>query len=112
MQNKSKAIDWMSEFANDGLRTYEDVAELYAAEGWGCKMCGQLTSPEWWCCGGDIFCTRCKKALWRELREPSTRFPTRTETGLARTVTRAYNPDSQGFEVAAWQRKEYERLYS
>lgn len=94
------------------IETYEDVAELYAAEGWGCKCCGKLTSPSWWKGeGGDTYCLRCKKQMWNELRVRFTKYPTRAEAGVTRTVTRVYDPTSQGFEVAAAMRAEYERMY-
>jgi hypothetical protein len=40
------------------------------------------------------------------------RYPTRKASGLPQTVTWQHDPNSQGFEYAAWSRAEYARLYS
>lgn len=99
-------------YAEMGLRTYEDIQEANCAEGWGCKCCGKLYSPAWWTCkDGDIYCTSCTDHMAKELRIEFAAFPTREESGLERTVERTYDPNSQGFEVAAFQRREHERIY-
>lgn len=97
----------------DDIRTYEDVEELHAAEGWGCKCCGWLSSDAWWQSSGDRYCTRCKKALWNELRVSSVKYPTRKEAGItaAPLVPRAYNPASEGHAYAAWARADYDRIH-
>lgn len=113
MATKSTTIeDTFALYAEMGLRTYEDIAEANCAEGWGCKCCGKLHSASWWTCpAGDIYCTGCKDHMAGELRIKFTAFPTREESGLTRTVERTYDENSQGFEVAAFQRQEHERIY-
>lgn len=102
----------LAPYAEMGIRTYEDIAELNATEGWGCKCCGKLHAAAWLTCkSGDIYCPRCAAGMRRELRIDFVAFPTREESGLKRTVERVYNPDSQGWEVAAFQRREHERIY-
>lgn len=112
MATKTTLADTFALYAEQGIRTYEDIEELNAAEGWGCKCCGKLSSPAWWTCpAGDIYCTGCKEQMRKELRIKFTAFPTRAASGLTRTVVRVYDPTSQGFEVAAWQREEHKRIY-
>lgn len=102
-------MEFMTE---DGMRTYEDIQELYAAIGWGCKLCGKLSSPAWWQCSGDTYCGRCKTDMSRELgRLKWHRYPTREASGLPRTKVWEHNPSSDGFAYAAWTRAEYRRLY-
>lgn len=99
-------------YAEMGTRTYEDIEEFYAAQGWGCKCCGKLSAPSWWtCAAGDIYCGDCKERMRTELRIKFAAFPTREASGLPRTVVHIYDSTSQGFEVAAWQREEYQRIY-
>jgi hypothetical protein len=43
--------------------THEDLEEMYAAEGRGCKSCEAPTSASWWRGGGDIYCLACKGAM-------------------------------------------------
>lgn len=103
-------MEFMTE---DGMRTYEDIEEMYAAIGWGCKCCGELSSPQWWQTSGDTYCKRCKKEMSAELgRLRWHRYPTRKASGLPQTVIWKHDPSSQGFEYAAWSRAEYARIYS
>lgn len=110
----TKAADAIrAPFAELGIRTHEDIEEANAANGWGCKCCGELSSPSWWTClHGDIYCLGCKRHMASELRIRFVAFPTRATAGLQRTVVHTYNPASQGFEVAAWQRAEHARMYA
>lgn len=102
----------LAPYAELNLHTHEDIEEANAAEGWGCKCCGKLSSASWWTCEhGDIYCLGCKRHMASELRIRFVAFPTRAASGRTRTVVRAYDPTSQGFEVAAWQRQEHERIY-
>ena len=97
----------------DGIATYEDVQDFFAAHGWGCKCCGSLDSDAWWQSSGDTYCTRCKKALWNELRVSSVKYPTRAEAGVTAALARrwVFNPASEGHQYAAWTRAEYDRIH-
>lgn len=101
-------MEFMTE---DGQRTYEDIQELYAALGWGCKNCGQLSSPEWWQTSGDTYCKACKKEMTAELgRLRWHKYPTRKASGLPQTVVYVFDPKSEGHAYAEWSRNEYARL--
>lgn len=89
------------------LKTYEDVEALYLALGWGCKCCGRLNSASWHQCGGDTYCGGCKRHMQDELG--GLKF-TEYEHG-PRTVEIIPDETGQGFEVAAHQRMEHERIY-
>ena len=62
--------DWMA-------LTHEDLEEMYAREGYGCKACDAPTSVSWWRGEGDIYCLGCKRQLWRELRVKCTQVARR-----------------------------------
>lgn len=91
------------------FNTYEDIQAFFAAEGWGCKCCGELTSDAWWKCQGDTYCTRCKRALWNELRVRCTRVSSRQPGQAPATWKR----DLSGFghDYAANLRVEYARIH-
>lgn len=63
--------------------THEDLEELYAREGYGCKACDKPTSDSWWRIEHDIYCASCKRRLWRELRVRGTRVLTRAEAAAS-----------------------------
>lgn len=96
--------------------TYEGITEHYAAYGWGCTCCGQLTSETWWSgtpTMGDIYCLACKLAMWKELRVVSYRYPTRAEAGLtAATVTPVHDPTHPGWDYHRHAVAGYARLHS
>lgn len=89
------------------IKTYEDVEALFRALGWGCKCCGRLNSASWHEASGDTYCRGCKTHMQAEL--PGVHF-TEYPRG-PRTAQFADEPDGQGFEVAAHQRQEHERIY-
>jgi hypothetical protein len=105
--NRSKEI------AMTELNTYEDIEEFYAAEGYGCKVCGQLTSCDWFASEanlemGDIWCYICKITIGKEVRAKFAKFPHR-----AKGVTvepRRYNPASDGWAISEYQKNEHFRF--
>jgi len=109
---RSEADVTFADYAEINFRTYEDIQELYCADGWGCKCCGKLFSPNWLQCEGDTYCDGCQAHMLTDMPElVFERYPTRAESGLSRTVARVHNPDSDGFELAAFARREHERIY-
>lgn len=106
----------MKFYTEPGHETYEDVQEFHAAKGWGCKCCGELSSPEWWQTSGDTYCKRCKKEMSAELgRLQWHRYPTREEAGKTRTIVwaeQANPPAKDGFDYAEWQRADYARMHA
>lgn len=66
-------------YADWNALTHEDLEEMYAAEGRGCKGCEAPTSESWWRGGGDIYCLACKRSM-RGLGVKFTRVARRSGT--------------------------------
>ena len=88
-------------------KTYQDVTALYLAIGWGCKFCGRLNTVAWYQCSGDTYCQGCKNYMLRE--QPDLKFMQYPRG--KQTIQVQPDPDSQGFEVAAQQRMEFEKVH-
>lgn len=93
----------------DGIRTYNDIANFFAAKGWGCKQCGKLHSSSWWQCSGDTYCWTCKKLMNMELR--GLVWHEYPQVDGDRGMQFDYDEASAGFDYAAWQRQEFERIF-
>lgn len=90
--------------------TYEDLEAFFAAEGWGCKCCGQLSSNAWWKISGDTYCDRCKVNLKAELGRSikDAKIPNRKAGQAAATWG---NSDGFGHQVAKQVQAEYADIY-
>lgn len=100
----------MSNYTDPANFTYEDIEAFYAADGWGCKCCGQLSSNAWWHISGDSYCDRCKVNLKEELGRSikATKVPHR-KAGQAPATW----PSSNGFghQYAVQMQAEYAEIY-
>lgn len=94
------------------INTYEDLEAFYAANGWGCKCCGQLSSASWWTASGDSYCLSCKTAMKAELGRSVkfTKVPNRP-AGQAPAVFEI-DPSRFGHELAASVRAEYADMHA
>lgn len=90
---------------------HEDHEAFYAANGWGCKCCGQLSSTAWWTISGDVYCDRCKVNLKEELGRSikAVRIPNRP-AGVA-PAEFEIEPTGFGFQVAAQVQREYADMH-
>lgn len=93
------------------ISTYEDMQAWMCANGWGCKSCGNLYSPEWNECSGDIYCQRCRAAMDAELNGLVWHQLPHTIDYRATQSFPYAGDDAFGFQYAAQQRKEHERIY-
>jgi hypothetical protein len=60
--------------------TREDVEQIHAEQGTGCKWCESPTTEDgWWDCGYDIYCFGCALKLNEELGVEGRLIPTREQ---------------------------------